>query len=83
MVTTATDATAAIAVNRFGLGKRASEPLPADPRHWLLDQIGRYEPRPATFAQLQTTPEIATQYASDRSLIYSSSSSEMLKAVTA
>lgn len=66
MVTTATDATAAIAVNRFGLGKRASEPLPADPRHWLLDQIGRYEPRPAAFAQLQTTPEIAMQYASDR-----------------
>lgn len=42
MGTTPTDATAAIAVNRFGLGKRASEPLPSDPQLWLLDQIGQY-----------------------------------------
>ncbi|MBA8878200.1 DUF1800 domain-containing protein [Phyllobacterium myrsinacearum] len=66
MVTTTPDATAAIAVNRFGLGKRASEPFPAEPRRWLLDQIAEYEPHPSAFTQLQTTPEIATNYADDR-----------------
>lgn len=29
----------AIAVNRFGLGARPGEPLPTDPKQWLLDQI--------------------------------------------
>ena len=32
------DATA-IALNRFGLGARADEALPSDPRHWLLQQL--------------------------------------------
>jgi uncharacterized protein (DUF1800 family) len=42
---------AAIAQNRFGLGARAGEPPPADPRRWLHDQLGgarfegRFEPR--------------------------------------
>jgi uncharacterized protein (DUF1800 family) len=66
MVTTTPDATAAIAVNRFGLGKRASEPFPAEPQRWLLDQITQYEPHSSAFTQLQTTPEIATNYANDR-----------------
>ncbi len=66
MGTTPTDATAAIAVNRFGLGKRASEPLPSDPQHWLLDQIGQYTAQPPAFAAMQATRDIATNYANDR-----------------
>ncbi|MES2632113.1 MAG: DUF1800 domain-containing protein [Pseudomonadota bacterium] len=33
---------AAIALNRFGLGARPDEPLPADPQRWLLGQFERY-----------------------------------------
>lgn len=37
----------AIALNRFGLGARADEPLPGQPKRWLIEQLGRFEPRPA------------------------------------
>lgn len=43
---------AAIALNRFGLGARADDAAPADPRRWLLEQFGKFEPRPAGFAAL-------------------------------
>ena len=36
---------AAIALNRFGLGARASGTLPTDPKTWLLAQFDRFEPR--------------------------------------
>ncbi len=39
-----------IALNRFGLGARPDEPLPDNPRKWLLDQFARFEPRPAAIA---------------------------------
>ena len=32
------------AIARFGLGRRPSEPLPADPRGWLLDQLDGDDP---------------------------------------
>ena len=38
--------TAAIALNRFGLGARPDEPLPADPKRWLLAQFESYQPLP-------------------------------------
>ncbi|WP_027798994.1 DUF1800 domain-containing protein [Paraburkholderia dilworthii] len=41
---------AAIALNRFGLGARADDAPPADPRAWLLAQFDQYEPRPAAWA---------------------------------
>ena len=44
---------AAIAANRFGLGARAGQHPPADPQHWLLDQIRAFDPRPAA---LQAVP---------------------------
>ncbi|QND50911.1 DUF1800 domain-containing protein [Phyllobacterium sp. 628] len=66
MVSSTTDATAAIAVNRFGLGKRASETLPSDPRNWLLEQIGQYNPQSPAFTSLQSTRDIASSYAADR-----------------
>lgn len=40
-------ANVAIAVNRFGLGARPDEAMPADPKRWLLDQMAAFEPRPA------------------------------------
>jgi len=43
---------AAIALNRFGLGARAEDARPADPRRWLLDQFDRFEVSPAGFASL-------------------------------
>ena len=32
------------ALNRFGLGRRASEPVPADPQAWLADQLDGPDP---------------------------------------
>jgi uncharacterized protein (DUF1800 family) len=42
--------TAAIALNRFGLGARPDDPPPADPKAWLLAQFEHYEPKPAAWA---------------------------------
>jgi uncharacterized protein (DUF1800 family) len=38
---------AAIALNRFGLGARADEAPPADPKAALVAQFDRYDARPA------------------------------------
>ena len=46
-----------IALNRFGLGWKAGEAPPVNPRHWLVDQIGRYDPAPTAIAALPRTPE--------------------------
>lgn len=37
----------ATALNRFGLGAKGGEPVPANARRWLLDQLGRFDPAPA------------------------------------
>lgn len=54
---------ASIALNRFGLGGRMGEVPPADPRRWLLDQFGRYDPAPPAIKALpgsaQLLPELA------------------------
>ena len=36
----------AIALNRFGLGRKLGERLPDDPRRWLLSQFHSYDARP-------------------------------------
>ncbi len=41
---------AAIALNRFGLGARPDEPVPADPAGWLLGQLERWDPLPPAWA---------------------------------
>jgi uncharacterized protein (DUF1800 family) len=41
---------AAIALNRFGLGARAGEPPPSDPKAWLKNQLSRYQPLPPALA---------------------------------
>jgi uncharacterized protein (DUF1800 family) len=40
----------AIALNRFGLGARPDETLPADPAGWLLSQLERHEALPPAWA---------------------------------
>ena len=58
-----TSISAQIALNRFGMGAKAAEAPPADPRRWLLDQIGRFDPSPAAIAALPRTPAQVAQLA--------------------
>ncbi|MBB1634651.1 DUF1800 family protein [Cupriavidus sp. UME77] len=53
---------AAVAVNRFGLGARPDEPLPADPRGWLLGQFEHYEARPAAWSAQPDTAALAGEF---------------------
>ena len=53
--------TAAIALNRFGLGARPTDSPPADPRHWLLDQFGSFQPRPVALATVPTRSAVIGQ----------------------
>lgn len=41
-----------IAANRFGLGLRADEKPPANPKAWLLDQLDRFDPAPQALSAL-------------------------------
>jgi uncharacterized protein (DUF1800 family) len=52
-------AKAAFALARFGLGARPDEPLPDDPRKWLLGQLDSYEPHPAALESAPRRTEIA------------------------
>jgi uncharacterized protein (DUF1800 family) len=54
---------AAIALNRFGLGARADEPLPADPKRWLLAQFESYQPTPPAWAAQPSSATLAVGYA--------------------
>ena len=54
---------ASIALNRFGLGGRADGTAPADPRRALIEQMARFDARPAAIAALPGTPVIAAQVA--------------------
>lgn len=54
---------ASIALNRFGLGGRADAAAPADARRALIDQMARFDARPAAIAALPATPVIAAQIA--------------------
>lgn len=55
---------AAIALNRFGLGARPDEALPADPQRWLLDQFARYQPQPPAWAGHTDTDALLSDYQS-------------------
>jgi uncharacterized protein (DUF1800 family) len=50
---------AAIALNRFGLGARADEPVPAEPRRWLLEQFDRWDPRPEAISAAPSRARVA------------------------
>ena len=51
---------AAVAFSRFGLGRRRDEPVPADPRGWLLLQLDG--PDTAQFPDLPGTPEALAMF---------------------
>jgi uncharacterized protein (DUF1800 family) len=52
-----------IALNRFGLGVQPADPVPADPRRWLLAQLESYEPLPAPWKPLPRTTALASAWA--------------------
>ena len=62
-MTTSSELKPAIAVNRFGLGVRPDETLPADPKAWLLAQFDHYEPRPAALTAEPASAQLVAAYA--------------------
>ena len=48
----------AIAMNRFGLGARPDAASLANPRRWLIDQMSKFDPRPAAIAALPPRAEL-------------------------
>jgi uncharacterized protein (DUF1800 family) len=58
-----------IALNRFGLGARGDEAAPSDPRRWLLDQFGRYEPLPAAWTAQPRAAALLADYAGQRQMV--------------
>ena len=54
--------TTAIAMNRFGLGARPDEAVPADPCGWLTTQFRAFDPRPAPIAAAPGSPAMAAQF---------------------
>ncbi len=52
----------AIAMNRFGLGARGDAAVPANPQSWLLDQLGRYDPKPTAISALPGRAEIVADF---------------------
>jgi len=57
---------AAIALNRFGLGARPDDAPPADPRGWITGQFTRFEVRPARFAGLADAGALLDRYREER-----------------
>ena len=55
-----------IAWNRFGLGYKAGDQVPANPRKWLLDQLEHYDPAPAAIAALPRSPQLVAEFAEIR-----------------
>jgi uncharacterized protein (DUF1800 family) len=54
-------AATAIALNRFGLGARWADPLPGDPKAWLLGQFDRFQARPQALASVPARSNIVLQ----------------------
>jgi uncharacterized protein (DUF1800 family) len=53
----------AIALNRFGLGARSADPLPSDPKAWLLEQLRSFDPRPPAIAAVPSRAQVVEQLA--------------------
>ena len=53
----------AIALNRFGLGARPTDSLPADPKGWLNAQFNTFQARPQALAQVPSRSEVVGQLA--------------------
>jgi uncharacterized protein (DUF1800 family) len=59
---TSSHPTAAVALNRFGLGARPDEPLPTDPKRWLLAQFDNYQPLPPAWAAQPSSASLVVGY---------------------
>jgi len=57
---------AAIALNRFGLGARPGDAPPTDPRGWITGQFARFDIRPAGFAALADAGALLDRYRDER-----------------
>ncbi|MEC5406115.1 DUF1800 domain-containing protein [Paraburkholderia sp. MPAMCS5] len=57
---------AAIALNRFGLGARADDTPPADPKAWLLAQFEPYQPKPPAWASQPDSVAVSSELAQQR-----------------
>jgi uncharacterized protein (DUF1800 family) len=57
---------AAIALNRFGLGARADDAPPADPKGWLLAQFDQYQARPPAWASQPDSVALSTELLEQR-----------------
>jgi uncharacterized protein (DUF1800 family) len=53
----------AIALNRFGLGARPADPVPSEPKAWLLSQLGSFQPRPPVIATVPSRADVIGQLA--------------------
>jgi len=53
----------AIALNRFGLGARSADGVPADRKGWLLSQFDRFEARPQALATVPPRSDVVRQLA--------------------
>ena len=58
--------TAAIALNRFGLGARADEPVPTDPPGWLLAQLPRFDPMPPAWAAQARSATVLAEFVDEQ-----------------
>ena len=67
---------AAIAGNRFGLGLRADEPLPPDPKAWLLGQLNTYQAVPPAWANQPGSVTLAGDLAERQRALRDASSSD-------
>jgi uncharacterized protein (DUF1800 family) len=54
---------ASIALNRFGLGARGDEGVPADPLGWLTGQFAKYDPHPDAIAGAATSAAVSAELA--------------------
>lgn len=54
---------ASIALNRFGLGARGDQPIPADPVAWLTGQFAHYDPHPDAIAGAATSAAVSAELA--------------------
>jgi uncharacterized protein (DUF1800 family) len=57
---------AAIALNRFGLGAQPNQPMPDDPKAWLLGQFDRYQPMPPAWSNQPNSAALVAAFAEKR-----------------
>ncbi|TAL53491.1 DUF1800 domain-containing protein [Pandoraea sp.] len=71
---------AAIAVNRFGLGARADEAAPQQPKAWLLRQFDTYQRSPPALAAQPGSVALATDLGTRRQQIRQSAAADKVAA---